>query len=389
MKLKRICPICECKNGELLHSVNFAKDNNEYIPQHYDVVVCDNCGFIFNNTDWTQKEYDKYYKSSNKHSTKYTFSGGSINNNLDIIRYDGIIKKIEKLINKENSILDVGCGQGGLLKTLKDNGYNNLYGIDPSNTSIDILKSYDINGESISLFELNKLNQKFDVVILSQVLEHIYDLGQLKLLIKNLLNENAILYIDVPDGTSYIKNQLSSFYYFDLEHINHFSRTTISYLFNDLNVIDINSDKIMSPSNIDTYIIYAIFTNNFIKDNIGYDSIKKYINYSIEKDTYNNIILDNSKNTYLWGLGAHLRRLLLDEKYFNNINISGIIDKNIKFENLNIVDCRGNHINVYTPDILNKYPDSNIIITSVLYYETIKKELISNDKFKGNIYKLN
>ena len=61
MVLQRICPICGCKEAEILYEINFAKAKEEFIPEHYDIVACNDCGFIFNNTTWIQEDYDKYY----------------------------------------------------------------------------------------------------------------------------------------------------------------------------------------------------------------------------------------------------------------------------------------------------------------------------------------
>lgn len=55
MKLKRICPICNCDDGEKLYQINFAKSKNEFIAEHYDIVSCYKCGFIFNDTEMDTK----------------------------------------------------------------------------------------------------------------------------------------------------------------------------------------------------------------------------------------------------------------------------------------------------------------------------------------------
>ena len=388
MKLKRICPICNCDDGEKLYEINFAKSKNEFIVEHYDIVSCYNCGFIFNNTEWTQRDYDKYYSETSKYTNNFTSGAGGLSD-LDLKRYNDVINRIEQFINKKSSILDIGCAKGGLLRTFKDRGYNNLYGIEPSEDAINHLKTFGIDGKCLSLFEANKLNKKFDVVILTQVLEHIFDLERMKSILKDLLNEDGILYVDIPDGTSYIKNNLNSYYYFDLEHINHFSNDTLKYLFNDLETIKIDNSYFDNVSDIKAYIIYGIFKNSkdINRDVLSLDKMKEYIEESDIKDNYL-INIDNTKPTYLWGFGAYLRRLLLDYRYFNNINIAGIIDKNKSLNGLKIKNYKNDELEIFNPDILKNNIDANIIITSVLYSKQIEADLLRDNSFRGKIYKL-
>lgn len=337
MKLKRICPICNCNDGEKLYEINFAKSKNEFIAEHYDIVSCYKCGFIFNDTEWTQNDYDKYYSETSKYANNFTSGAGGLSD-LDLKRYNDVIDRIELFINKKSSILDIGCAKGGLLRTFKYRGYNNLYGIEPSEDAINHLKTFGIDGKCLSLFEANKLNKKFDAVILTQVLEHIFDLEKMKYILQNLLNKDGILYVDIPDGTAYSKANLNSYYYFDLEHINHFSNDTLRYLFNDLEFIDIGNSHFDNASDIKSYILYGIFRNSKImsRDMASLAQMKHYIQKSQIKDSYLLNDIDKTKPTFLWGFGAYLRRLLLDERYFNDINIVGIIDKNKSLSGLKI-----------------------------------------------------
>lgn len=213
----------------------------------------------------------------------------------------------------------------------------------------------------------------------------------MKTILKKLLNKDGILYIDIPDGTQYIKNNLNSHYYFDLEHINHFSNDTLRYLFNDVETIKIDNSYFENASDIRAYIIYGIFRNskNINRDIISLNKMKEYIEESNIKDNYLiNQYFDNTKPTFLWGLGAYLRRWLLDDRYFNNINIAGIIDKNKSLSGLKTRDYKNDELEIFSPDILLNNADANIIITSVLYSKQIEEDLLRDNAFKGKIYKL-
>ena len=144
--------------------------------------------------------------------------------------------------------------------------------------------------------------------------------------------------MDIPDAMSYIKTNLNPYYYFDLEHINHFSNDTLRYLFNDLESIEIGNSYFDNVSNIKSYILYGIFKNSkaINRDLVALNKMKDYIKESEMKDKYLLNDIDKTKPTFLYGFGAYLRRLLLDERYFNDINIVGIIDKNKSLNGLNI-----------------------------------------------------
>jgi len=81
-----------------------------------------------------------------------------------------------KRVDKKSKILDLGCGYGSFLYFLKTNGYQNVTGIDLSAEEINIckkyFKSYHFYEEDILNF-IKITNEKFDVIYLSHVLEHI------------------------------------------------------------------------------------------------------------------------------------------------------------------------------------------------------------------------
>lgn len=95
---------------------------------------------------------------------------------------------------KDRVILDMGCGNGALARLLLQKGYN-VYGTDASPQGVAIAKkSYpdkfflqDISKDELPV-ELQ--HKKFDTIISTEVIEHLYDPGQFiefskKILLKN------------------------------------------------------------------------------------------------------------------------------------------------------------------------------------------------------------
>ena len=390
MNLKRICPICDCREGKKLYGLNFAKAESEFIPEHYDIIFCPNCGFIFSDTEWTQKDYDKYYSTTQKYLYMYSDKHGAVSER-DTKKYNEQIDRIEKYISKDDNILEIGCGKGGLLMNLKKRGFNNLCGLDVSNFQKNLLIDNNIEYISSSFFDIHKIDKKFDCIILSQVIEHIYDLKLLVNNIYSILNTDGIIYADVPYSSEYSTHFIKPFHYFDIEHINHFDINSISNLFIKCKILDNGwyREEIIDDKKYP--ILYSIFRksdNNHKQINKDYSNLKninEYINISKENENYN---IDNSYTNepyFLWGFGAYLRRLLLDNRYFNSINIEGIIDKNKSLSGLKIKNYQDNELEIFTPEILENYNDANIIITSALFSQQIRDDLLSNN-FVGKIY---
>ena len=75
------------------------------------------------------------------------------------------------------SMLDVGCGQGSLLAELKlEFPYLEPYGADISKTGIELAKKKVPDGQFwVINIARDALNKKYDLVICSEVLEHIVD----------------------------------------------------------------------------------------------------------------------------------------------------------------------------------------------------------------------
>lgn len=107
----------------------------------------------------------------------------------------------EQFVDKNNSVLDIGCGYGRTLKELYDRGYRNLIGIDFSKEMINRANSlypyinfYVGNGNQLKI-----PNDSIDSVILLGVLTCIYQTSNQQSLIKELyriLKPSGIIYIN-------------------------------------------------------------------------------------------------------------------------------------------------------------------------------------------------
>ena len=107
----------------------------------------------------------------------------------------------EKAIKKTSSILDVGCGTGGLLQEMNVWGFKNLTGIDPF-IEKDILLN-DRGGKIFKNDIFNHTDETYDFIMLHHSFEHMDNpLSVLKKLNK-MLNPNGYLLIRIPVSDSF------------------------------------------------------------------------------------------------------------------------------------------------------------------------------------------
>lgn len=105
------------------------------------------------------------------------------------------------------SILDLGCGVGSVSLYLAHSGYD-VTGIDISINAINAArkaqKNLNIKNVKFILGDVSKkkFNKKFDVVILSEVIEHIKDDSALLRNVYKILNKNGLMIITTPSKSA-------------------------------------------------------------------------------------------------------------------------------------------------------------------------------------------
>ncbi len=87
-----------------------------------------------------------------------------------------IIKKIVKKYDSHIKILEIGCSGGQLISILKKARYENIFGLDISDEAIKLCKRNGTkNVVQMKGSELGFKDNEFDLIIASDVLEHIND----------------------------------------------------------------------------------------------------------------------------------------------------------------------------------------------------------------------
>ncbi len=165
--------------------------------------------------------------------------------------------------NKEARILDLGCGFGRFLKYLKDNGYKNVYGVEIGKEQNQFLKDKGFNIIQSDILEyLKNTNEKFDFITLFDILEHFTksEIVELLPLLKNILNDNGVLIVRVPNGEAMFKGGIM---YGDFTHETFFTAKSLKQIFN-----------LFGFSKVDVYPTYPI--KHGLKSAIRYYGYKFY-----------------------------------------------------------------------------------------------------------------
>ena len=117
----------------------------------------------------------------------------------------GTHQTILRLIPKNSSILDIGCAQGYLEKTLSEDKKCQIYGIELEEAAARIAEKYCqkmLIGDVEVLFASKTppyQDQKFDIILLADILEHLQDPHALLKKLPPLLNHGGKIIISMPN----------------------------------------------------------------------------------------------------------------------------------------------------------------------------------------------
>lgn len=120
----------------------------------------------------------------------------------DLKRLEFIKNTFQSFENKKLNVLDVGCGNGNISRYIGSFGHKVL-GIDISKSSID--KANSLNSLDNVTFKNIPAEQidpemKYDLIICSEVIEHLHIPNLVVNTLRNKLTKDGVLIITVPNG---------------------------------------------------------------------------------------------------------------------------------------------------------------------------------------------
>lgn len=139
-----------------------------------------------------------------------------------------IISSLVEKYPKGSRILEVGCSGGELIKDLNENGYKNIFGVDISKKAIELCKKRGVGNVYLMDGESLEFDEKFDLIILSDVLEHIGDEKKTLEGLRNSLKKGGKVICFVPAFKS-----LWSYHDELNKHYRRYTRKRLSSVFED------------------------------------------------------------------------------------------------------------------------------------------------------------
>lgn len=228
MHLEKIsCPICDSDdNRETIRSKDFRYNISD---ETFSVVKCDNCGFFFLNPRPLKLEVFKFYPSA-FHQKDSSFFYKLIEPYFKIAQKSTI--NLLKKYKKVGKSLDIGCGTGGFVMAMLQNGFD-AWGIEPNSEA----GNFTDNCLTQRIFykelkDCHFLEKTFDIITCFQSLEHIYDLNELLSGVRRVLKDDGLLYICVPD-TNFFEFKMFGGYSYNLEvprHLYFFTKRSVNDL---------------------------------------------------------------------------------------------------------------------------------------------------------------
>ena len=195
---------CLCCGGTQFKLFLKTKDN--YSGEEFDIVQCESCGFIFTNPRPDLQEIGKYYASPD-YISHNSYSKGLLPAMYRLARRYMMGKKlklIQSIMGKEKnfSLLDFGCGTGDFLGYVKQHSIL-AEGVEPDAHAREVAKSVN-HVDTYSVESSKNIEaEKFDVITLWHVLEHIHALHDQIGYFNKWLKKDGKLIIAVPNIESY------------------------------------------------------------------------------------------------------------------------------------------------------------------------------------------
>lgn len=109
-------------------------------------------------------------------------------------------KKVENflpILKGKEKILDIGCGHGGVSHELIKRCFE-VWGLEINDEAIKSLEHKGFKTLKRDITKPLNINEKFDIILILDVLEHLFDPLFLLHQAKNILNKKGVLIINVP-----------------------------------------------------------------------------------------------------------------------------------------------------------------------------------------------
>lgn len=227
------CPLCGGQEAALLGKVDCTKHVlwHEPLPATLDWLKCGGCGHIFTHSFYTADGLAELFSRANPEQVtvtdwervRYTWSA-TVNRVLQTL------PDRDLLFDGKLRWLDVGCGNGGLVSTAAEFGFEAI-GLDTREEAVNKIREMGYPAHCGDLMSVTS-DRPFHVISMADVLEHISH--PLKTLgrARELLDDRGVLFVSCPNMDSLSWRQIDQSstnpYWGEIEHHHNFSRSALA-----------------------------------------------------------------------------------------------------------------------------------------------------------------
>ena len=340
MYMRISCPICSSSVCEQVFSVTISQRSDSTMDGELNIMKCAPCSFFFTNSKSVEGDYNNYY------STHNNYAGSQIVwEDRNAKTADFLVANLDPSIK---TIIDYGSGDGAISKKL---------------SSKFSVTNYDIGQE--------EPNGEYDCLVLSHVLEHIYNPKAFIELISRYVRDDGFLYIEIPDASQYHNiGDFGILQELNIEHINFFSPYALSKIMVQANFTPVSLKQgVCLQRGVAYPVIYSIF-----RKMPSSTSVERYIREGSEQlETLKNALPELKGRVFVYGCGQFTYKIIkhLQSKY----DIECIIDDNPNFKDKTLNSLRVVPL-VSVQDTLRS-SDNVIIVAGSVYISIIRNKLNS------------
>ena len=264
------CMLCESNDFKLI-SKKDSKSKDELI-----VCLCNTCSMVSQNPIPTEQEVEQYYATEYRQDYKQVFepklkhvyrAGNLALNRLGFLTKNSVAS---------GRLLDVGAGGGEFTYVSSQLGFDST-GIEPnigySNYAKDQYKA------NVKTGQLTDIDDKFDVITMFHVMEHIPDPVKTFKKLYDLLNEDGSLFIEVPNIETHSQSPDNTFF---KAHIHYFSAATLTACasqYFDVSELDDSGNLRILFKKKDNISEFELPTKKQVNNSINIINSKGWFNY--------------------------------------------------------------------------------------------------------------
>ncbi len=227
------CKLCENITQYEIKSSGFENDN-----RLYEVHICSECGMGITYPQPSRSQIDRLYSAEKyrDHQSRFILPIEKLVRFFRKARK----KQIEYFI-KNGRILDLGCGRGIFLLTMKAGGWE-THGLELNEETAQYAREgLVLDIKTVSLREAKFADNYFDVIVIWHVLEHLSDPIETIEECRRILKSGGLLVVAIPNFESF-QAKISGSHWFHLDipyHLYHFTLKNLKL------VLEKNSFKIV------------------------------------------------------------------------------------------------------------------------------------------------